>query len=465
MNTEYDVVVIGAGPAGENAAARAAAGGLEAAIVERELVGGECSYYACMPSKALLRPGEALAAARRVPGAAQAITGEIDIEAALARRDALASNWDDGGQVDWLDGVNVNLIRGHGRLAGERTVDVEHRDGTVDTYEARAAVVIATGSGAARPAITGLGEVRAWDNRDVTTTKELPRRLTVIGGGVVGSEMAQAWKWLGAREVTIIEMEDRLLPREEPFVGVELAAAFQRMGITVLTDCKVIAVGREGVDGPATVIFDEVFGGVEADEILVAVGRRPLTADVGLDRVGLEPGSFIEVNDHMQAVAVPGGWLYAVGDVNGRALLTHTGKYQARAAGDHIAGKDASAWSDKSVIPRVVFTDPQIAAVGLTERQARDSGIAVRTVQHNTGHVAGAAALGRGIRGTSQLVIDEDREVIVGATFVGPGVGEMLHAATIAIVGEVTLDRLWHAVPAFPTMSEIWLRFLESYGL
>ena len=206
---------------------------------------------------------------------------------------------------------------------------------------------------------------------------------------------------------------------------------------------------------------------IVGDEILVAVGRRPLTHDLGLDTVGLEPGGYIEVNDLLQATAVEGQWLYVVGDANGRALLTHQGKYQARIAGDHIAGKDVGrgAWADHTAVPRVVFTDPQVAAVGLTEAEAREKGLPVDTVSFNTGHTAGAAAWGQGIDNTSQLVIDRERRVVVGATFVGPQVGEMIHAATIAIVGEVTLDQLWHAVPSFPTMSEMWLRFLEAYGM
>ncbi len=464
MNTDYDVLVIGAGPAGENAADRAQRTGLKAAVIEEHLVGGECSYYACMPSKALLRPGEVMTAVRRVPGAAAAVTGEIDIDAALSRRDALAANFDDAGQVSWLERAGIDLIRGHGRLDGDRIVAVESEDGTVSEYRAHKAVVIATGTGAAWPPIPGLNDVGAWDNRHATTAEEVPRRLVVLGGGVVGVEMAQAWRGLGAEEVTIIEAEPRLLPREEPFAGEELAAAFERLGIDVRVGARMVEVAREGDEGPLTAKLEDG-SEIVGDELLVAVGRRPLTKDVGLESIGLEPGSFVTVNDHMQHPDHP--WLYAVGDVNGRALLTHTGKYQARIAGDHIAGQTehVKAFGDVLAIPRVVFTDPQIAAVGRTEAESRGARIPVRTVRYNVGHTAGAAALGRGIRGTAQLVIDEERRVIVGATFVGPGVGEMLHAATVAIVGQVTLDQLWHAIPAFPTMSEVWLRFLEEYGL
>ncbi|MBT8216697.1 MAG: NAD(P)/FAD-dependent oxidoreductase [Acidimicrobiia bacterium] len=471
--TTFDVIVIGAGPAGENAAARAASHGLRTAIVERELAGGECSYWACMPSKALLRPGEALAAVRRVPGAAAAVTGDIDVPAVFERRDALAANFDDAGQVTWITDHGVEFLRGHGRLDGQWTVLVTTDEGSTSSYAATRAVVIATGTGAFLPPVPGLSEISVWDNRQATTAEAVPHRLLIVGGGVVGVEMAQAWKTLGSAEVTVVEMMPRLLPREEPFAGEELREALEEIGVTVLTGTTLISVSRDGT-GPVTAVVEgpgPSGGGsrhdthIGADEIVIAAGRRPHTDTIGLDTVGLTPGDYIDVNDQMQASGVSGGWLYAVGDVNGRALLTHTGKYQARIAGDHIGGRDVTATGDLTAVPRVVFTDPQVAAVGLTEQEARDQGLSVRAVQHRTGHVAGASVLGRGIKGTSQLVIDENRRVVIGATFVGPGTGELLHAATIAIVGEVPIDTLWHAIPSFPTLSEVWLRLLEAYGL
>ncbi len=464
MPETYDVIVIGAGPAGENVAPRAIAGGLSVLVVEAELAGGECSYWACMPSKGLLRPGEVLAAARRVPGADAAVAGEIDVEKVFERRDALAGDFDDSGQVDWIRDTGADFARGHGRLAGERRVEVTDVDGATTTFEARKGVVIATGTGAAVPPVPGLRDIAVWDNREATTAKDVPRRLLILGGGVVGVEMAQAWKSLGSEQVTIVEMEDRLLPREEPFVGEDLADAFAHMGIAVHTGVAMAEVARDGADGPVTGTLADGTT-IVADEIVVAAGRRPHTRDIGLDTIGLEPGGYLEVDDQMRVTAVEAGWLYAVGDVNGRALLTHAGKYQARIAGDHLAGKDVAGWGDTRATPRVIFTDPQVAAVGLTEAEARERGIDVRTVRWKTGAVAGGATLGKGIKGTSQWVVDADRRVLVGATFVGPGVGEMLHAATVAIAGEVPLDTLWHAIPAFPTLSEIWLRFLEEYGL
>lgn len=459
----FDVVVVGAGAAGENAAGRCAEGDLSVAIVERDLVGGDCSYWGCIPSKVLLRPGDVLAAARRVPGAAAAITGRADAAATFALRDRFTGDWDDKDALPWLTDRGIEIVRGTGRLAGERAVEVETADGGVRRLLARRAVVLATGTSASLPPVPGLAEAATWDNRDVTSAKEVPRRLLVLGGGPIGVEMAQAFRRLGATEVAVIEAAARLLPREEPFAGDELRAALDAEGIAVHVGAEVTAV-RRADDGPVAVaVGDDVE--LVGDELLVATGRRPVSDDLGLDTVGLVPGRFVEVDDQLRATGVDGGWLYAVGDCTGRALVTHMGKYQARIAADVILGRDATAIADHAIVPRVTFTDPQICAVGLTEAQAREAGLDVRTVRHATGGVAGAAVLGQGFAGSSQLVVDEARRVVVGATFVGPGVQELLHSATVAIAGEVPLDRLWHAVPAFPTVSEVWLRLLESYGL
>lgn len=462
MEKAFDVIVIGAGAAGENAAAGAAQAGLEVAIVESQLVGGECSYWACMPSKTLLSPGKALEEARRAPGAAEAVTGGLDVEAALSRRDVMVSHWDDEGQVDWLESEGITLIRGHGRLAGERVVVVTDEEGATTHYEVSTAVIVATGSKTRSLAIKGLEEVATWDSRDITSADQVPKRLLFIGGGAVGVEMAQAWAWLGS-EVTIVQNSDRLLAAEEPEAGEELRNALEEMGITVLTNGDTSSLSR-APDG--TVVVDVYFPDgskrLEVDEIVTTAGRVPRSDDVGLESLGLEPGRALAVNDHMQVEGIDGGWLYAVGDVNGRALLTHQGKYQARIAGAHIGGADARVASIPAV-PRVVFTSPEVAAVGLTEARARAAGIPVTTLTHDIGQVAGAATLGKGYSGTVKLVVDEERAVIVGATFIGPRAGELLHAATIAIVGEVPLGALWHAVPSFPTLSEVWLRLLEHH--
>jgi dihydrolipoamide dehydrogenase len=460
---DVDVVVIGAGPAGETAAGRIGDGGLSVALVEKELVGGECSYWGCIPSKVLIRPGAVLAAARSVPGAAEAITGPLDVAAALAKRDEATSSWHDDGQLPWLDEHHVRLVRGVGRLAGERVVEVAGGDGPATRLEARRAVVVATGTRSAMPPIPGLADAAPWNNRDVTAMREVPRRLVALGGGTIGVEMAQAVKRLGADEVTVLEGLDRLLSREEPFAGEEVRAGLEADGIVVVTGAKVVAVERPAAGGPVTVTAEDGRAFV-GDELLVAVGRRPATTDLGLDSVGLAPGRAVEVDDRLRATGVAGDWLYAVGDVNGGALLTHMGKYQARIAADVILGRDIRDRATARVVPRVTFSDPQVAAVGLTEAQAREAGINVATTRYGTSDVPGGYVAGHH-GGTSFLVVDADRRVLVGATFTGPEVQELVHGATIAIIGEVTLDDLWHAVPSFPTVSEVWLHMLEEYGL
>jgi pyruvate/2-oxoglutarate dehydrogenase complex dihydrolipoamide dehydrogenase (E3) component len=460
---EFDVIVVGAGPAGEVIAGRCADGGLRVALVERELVGGECSYWGCIPSKTLIRPGDVIAVTRRVPGASEAVTGPIDVDAALAQRDYMTSNWHDEGQLPWLNEHKITLVRGRGRLDGERTVVVEREGEETRRLAAAQAVVLATGTSAALPPIDGLAEARPWTNREITAAKELPRRLVVLGGGAVGVEMAQGFRRLGCEEVTVLEGLSRLLGREESFASDEVREALEAEDITVVTGAVVQGVRRDGTDGPVTV---EAAGGTYiGDELLVAAGRHPATAELGLDTIGLTPGKPVTVDDQLRATGVEGEWLYAVGDCNGRALLTHMGKYQARIAADVILGKEIVDKASSDVVPRVTFTDPQVCAVGLTEDQARASGIDVRAVTYGTGDVPGAYVQGNGISGTSKLVIDEARGVIVGATFTGPGVQELLHSATIAIAGAVPLEMLRHAVPSFPTVSEVWLHLLEEYGL
>lgn len=469
MTDEYDLIVIGAGPVGENVADRAVQGGLTAVIVESELVGGECSYWACMPSKALLRSGQALRAAQRVAGVAEAVTGALDAAAVLARRDSFTSDWSDAGQVAWLDKTGIDLARGHGRLSGEREVTVTDADGATRVLRARHAVAISTGTDAVIPGIPGLAEAKPWTSREATSAQEVPSSLAVIGGGVVAVEMATAYASLGSR-VTVIARGE-ILGSLEPFAGEQVTAGLRELGVDVRTNTATSRVDRDE-DGVTITLGDG--STVVAVEVLAATGRRPRSGDIGLESVGLEPGRYIDVDDTLR---VPGNdWLYAVGDVNGRVLLTHQGKYQARAAGDVIAaraqGEDIrdEAWgrhvatADHRAVPQVVFSDPEVAAVGLTAAAARDAGFETEIVDYDLGWVAGASLYQDDYRGQARMVVDAERDVILGVTFTGPDVAELLHAATIAIAGEVPISRLWHAVPAYPTVSEIWLRLLEEYG-
>ena len=476
---QYDVVVLGAGSTGENVADRAGRGGLSVVVVEDELVGGECSYWACMPSKALLRPGAVLAAARAVPGAADAVTGRLDVAGTLARRNTFASHWDDHGQVEWLDGAGITLVRGRARFAGPRTVLVEDDTGLETVLRARHAVVVATGSEPALPDVDGLAGAALWTSREATSAQEVPASLTILGGGVVAVEMAVAYTDLGAA-VTVLVRGDRLLARAEPFASREVAEALVALGVDLRTGSTVTSVQRTP-DGVHVTLADG--GEIVSEQLLVATGRTPRTADLGLEVLGLRPGAPLEVDDAMAVAGVPGGWLYAAGDVTGRTATTHQGKYDARVAGDVVAARfgsseparqaEASAgrWTryrasaDSLGAPQVVFSRPEVAWVGLTEQAAREAGLDVRVVQYDVSAVSGASVAADGYTGTAQLVLDHAHGLIVGATFTGPDAAELVHAATVAVVGQVPLDRLWHAVPAYPTVSEVWLRLLETAGL
>ncbi|MFG6403948.1 dihydrolipoyl dehydrogenase family protein [Microbacterium sp. P04] len=467
---EYDVIVIGAGPVGENVADRAVQGGLSAVIVEAELVGGECSYWACMPSKALLRSGAALRAAQAVDGAKQAVTGALDVAGVLRRRDRMTHEWNDSGQVEWLQGAKIDLVRGHGVLTGHKTVRVTADDGTTTDLVARHAVAVCTGSAALLPDIPGLAEIFPWTSREVTSAEHIPASLAILGGGVVGAEMATAYAGLGCA-VTIIS-RSTLLTADEPFAGEMVAASLTRLGATVKTGVDVMSARRDDTGLALLELSDGTT--VEADEVLVVIGRTPRTTDLGLEAVGLEPGTWLDVDDTL--LVRGSNWLYAVGDVNHRALLTHQGKYQARAAGDVIAARakgtpvDDAPWgvhvatADHEAIPQVTFTDPEVASVGFTAAAAEKAGRRIRVLDYDLAWVAGASEQSDSYEGHARAIVDEDRGTIIGATFVGPEVAELLHSATIAVVGEVPLTRLWHAVPSYPTVSEVWLRLLETYG-
>jgi dihydrolipoamide dehydrogenase len=466
----YDVIVIGGGPVGENAAERTVAAGLRTVLVEAERYGGECSFWACMPSKALLRPSEAVDAARHVPGGAAAV-GDLDVSAVLTSRDEFTAHWDDAGQVEWAVGVGIEILRGHGRLSGERAVEVTTADG-VQRLTARHAVVVATGSVPAEPPIEGLADIPHWGSREATSAHEIPDRLVVLGGGVVGSEMAQAFTGLGST-VTLVA-DSGLLGRAEPFAGEMLADSLRSQGVTLHGGARARAVDR---DEHGVHLHLDDGSTVSGDELLVATGRRPATKDLGLETVGLEPGQTLAVDDTGVVEGVEGSWLHAVGDVNGRAPLTHQGKYQGRIVGSVIVARSRgelpdtiAPWTaysleaDHVAVPQVVFTTPQVASVGRTAAEAEDAGLRTRAVDLDI-DVAGAYVHRENYSGKARFVVDEDRRVLVGVTFVGPDVAELVHSATVAVVGEVPLERLWHAVPSYPTISEVWLRFLEDYGL
>lgn len=476
---EFDVVVIGAGAVGENVAERVVQGGLTAVLVEAELVGGECSYWACMPSKALIRPGTALHQAQTTPGATEAVTGTLNAAAVLRRRDRFTSNWQDDSQVTWVDETGIALLRGHGWLTAPKTVEVAGLDGNIHSLRARHAVVLATGSAPNIPPINGLPDVPTWGTREATSAKEIPQRLAVLGAGVAGVELAQAFARLGS-SVTIIA-RSRLLGSFPPEAADLVAAGLRADGVEIRLHTTTESI-RENDDGSVRLELGDGTR-IEADKVLVSTGRHPALEGLGLESVGFTPddaGHLILTADNtglVQHTSGTGPWLYAVGDAAGKNLFTHQGKYEARATGDAIAARatgqlsgSAEAWSryaqtaNDHAVPSVVFTDPELATVGRTLDEARKDGYAAATVELPI-QVAGSSLHSENYKGWAQLVIDEDRKVILGATFAGPGVAELLHAATVAIVGAVPLDRLWHAVPAYPTVSEVWLRLLEKYGL
>ncbi|HLN77075.1 MAG TPA: NAD(P)/FAD-dependent oxidoreductase [Nocardioidaceae bacterium] len=436
MVDEVDVVVLGLGPGGEALATRLAKAGLEVVGIDRHLVGGECPYYGCIPTKMIVRAADALEEARRVSG----LAGDADVTPSwqpVAARIAseATDSWDDTVAVERLKSAGVRFVRGHGRLVARRQVEVEGSG-----FAARRGVVLNTGTTPAVPPIDGLADTPYWTNRDAVAVRELPGSLVVIGGGAIGAELAQSFSRFGV-QVTVLEAADRILPPEEPEAGALVARVFAREGIRVLPGASIESVRYDDGRFAVRLSAEEV----GADKLLVATGRRPNIGDVGLAAVGLDPSArAIDVDDRMRA----GDGLWAIGDITGKGGFTHVSMYQSAVAARDILGEPGPG-ADYRAVPRVTFTDPEVGSVGMTEAQARQAGLRVRV--GTTDLSSSTRGWIHGGEGLIKLVEDADRGVLVGATVVAPGGGEVLSMMTTAVHAEVPTDTLRSMIYAYPT--------------
>lgn len=460
---DFDAVVVGGGVGGVAAVRKLASAGLSVALVEDRLVAGECHYWGCNPSKTLLRPIEVFNLAKAVPGVREAISGErLDLAAVFAKRDAIIEHLSDEDRVASLRQAGVGVFHGFGRLSGQRTVRVALDDNTEAVLTARHAVVLATGTSPNVPEIPGLAQARPWTNRNLTTMTQVPPRALVVGAGPVGVEFATILSGLGSA-VTLLVRGNTLLPNCEPEARELVARSLRSKGVTIHFDTELSAVARPVAGGPVTAAFQGQT--IEVDEVVLAAGRRTNTHDIGLETVGLPGGEIVPVNDHLQAIGVTGGWLYALGDTTGRARLSHISTYHgrvvadiivARAAGRELSENELTA-RDAGNLAQVIHTEPQVAWVGRTESQARAEGFAVRTrTAHYPGAVAFLALYRDGFQGWAKLVINDETNTLLGATFVGPQFSELVQAATLAIVAKVPVSLLRHAVAPHPTVNQVW---------